>query len=269
LSKVDEIRYPFGLMSFAIERATEDLFHKHIIEITNLENIEHFSYESMQSLLEENPNLYYDIYRWQDFIDINENITIDTPRFLYHMPITTYAELHFLLSFPGCYGITIGEPLTFDLKEVYYTVHYDDARLITLRCYPAIGRPSQFNYNKNDSGINHFWILPQHVKLFEGYIDILDLVDSDILREKQLVHYYVEEKEFLLGIDLFFKNMDCKMIGNFVTEEWMRKRINCRQTCFLEGFHCRRCLREQDLYNTAKRHPELLKPLKRGNNNGE
>ena len=57
----------------------------------------------------------------------------------------------------------------------------------------------------------------------------------------------------------FFKNMSTVMIGNFVTEEWMKKRINCRQTCFLQGFHCRRCLRENDLYNTAIKHPELTR----------
>lgn len=225
-----------------------------IIELLDIDNT-NLSSEEIHRLATEHSNLYFDFYKMSEFRIMSNQYT--EQKYMYHYPITSWIDLNYILHFPGLHAITIGEPLIFDIQRVRTLV--DKSREnIQLRAYPTIGRPNMYNDFPGDTGLCHFWVLPQHCSIYDSYIDIFDILDSDADREKVLCDYYINGTAWLFGIDNFFKNMDTNIVGNYVLDSWAEKRLNCGQRCFMPSPTCHYCEDQDMMYDLIRAHPEIL-----------
>ena len=147
-----------------------------IIELLDIDNT-NLSSEEIHRLAIEYPNLYFDFYKMSEFRIMSNQYT--EQKYMYHYPITSWVELNYILHFPGLHAITIGEPLIFDIQKVRTLV--DKSREnIQLRAHPAIGRPSMYNDFPGDTGLCHFWVLPQHCSIYDPYIDRVSYFLQDV-----------------------------------------------------------------------------------------
>lgn len=252
--KAQEIRYSVPHLSLAIDQLNEKLDHIAIIEILDV-NVGNLIPEEIHNLALTYDRMYFDFYSLSDFKMVAK--AYPEQRYMYHYPITNWIDLNYLLHFDGLHAITIGEPLIFDLAKVKKLITRSRQN-IQLRAWPTIGRPSIYQDYPGNSGICHFWVLPQHAHIYDPYIDIMDIIDEDIERESVLCKYYFNTQPWVLRIEDFIKHLDTKIIGNYVLDEWVEKRLNCGQRCFMPSPTCHYCENQNDMYNLVKAHPELV-----------
>lgn len=252
-SQVQQIRYPIGLFNNVLDRLQNDYKTEFIVEIFDLAKID-LTIERIHDLAVDYSNLFFDFHDFEDFKEVANRY--DERKYMYHFPVNTYMDVQYLLQFPGLCAITLEEPLTFDFPNITKTIKDDEERDIQIRIWPHIGRPTRYNDYIGDNGINHFWILPQHLKFYENYVDVIEILDKNEKREHALCGIYLNKVPYLLGLKPLFKNVDSKMIGACIDEAWPERRLSCRQTCLQKGIHCTLCLRENRYYDFALEHPE-------------
>ena len=233
----------------------EDPNHVAIVEVLSIAK-GNLTIEKIKALAQENPNLFFDFYEMEDFKAAARDA--EERKYMYHFPVHTYMEVRYLMSFSGLSAIVLGEPLNMDLMNVALLIHSDLERGIQIRVIPALGRPSAFNDFEGDTGITHFWILPQHMRLYAPYIDAIDLLDENLVRETALCKAYLSNEPYELSIKYLFKNMDADVLGAFVDEGWVKKRQTCQRRCLMHGPHCHKCEREEQMFNAIKEHPHFL-----------
>ena len=249
-----EIRYSVPHLSVAIDQLNEKLDHVAIIEILNM-NLSNLKQEDIHELAIKYDRMYFDFYRLEDFKLIASTYT--EQKYMYHFPITTWIDLNYLMHFDGLHAITIGEPLIFDLQKVRTLV--DRSRNnIQLRAWPTIGKPNKYIDYRGNNGLCHFWVLPQHTELYNSYINIMDILDEDTEREQVLCNYYFNNKPWVLRIRDFIKRIDTNIVGNYVLDEWVTKRINCGQRCFMPSPTCHYCENQNMMYDLLRAHPDLV-----------
>ena len=253
-NKMTEIRYPLKHLTLALDQIKEKQNHIAIIEILNLSS-GNLNEEQIHDLAVEYKNIYFDFYLFSDFKIISNKY--QEQKYMYHYPIQSWIDLNYILHFDGLHSITIGEPLIFDIKKVK-TLITRSRNNIQLRAYPTIGRPTVYNDYPGDHGLCHFWVLPQHIYLYENLIDIMDILSDDQEREEVLCDYYINNKPWLLQLSSFFKNMTTNVIGNYVLDEWAEKRLNCGQRCFMPSPTCHYCESQNTIYDLVKNNPQIL-----------
>ena len=249
-----EIRYSVSNLSLAIDQLNLKPDHIAIIEVLNI-SAGNLKIEDIHNLVMEYDRLYFDFYILSDFKMIAK--IYSEQHYMYHYPVTNWIDLNYLLHFDGLHAITIGEPLVFDLHKVK-TLITRSRDNIQIRVWPTIGRPSMYNDYPGDHGLCHFWILPQHTSLYDPYIDIMDILDEDEERESVLCKYYFNNQPWVLRIEDFFKNMNTQVIGSYVLDSWVEKRLNCGQRCFMPSPTCHYCENQNMMYDLVKAHPEIL-----------
>lgn len=257
--KAQEIRYPISLLDSVLERLETDYITDIIVEIYDYDANTDVAPEKIHDLATSFSNLFFDFFKFDDFKFFAG--TYEERKYMYHFPVNTYMDVQYLLQYQGLAAITLEEPLTFDLPNVHKAIKWDEERNIQIRVYPAIGKPSRYRDYVGDNGINHFWILPQHLYLYEDYIDVIELTDKSERRERALVNMYSNQIPYLLSIDPLFPGVDSNMMGAFVDEDWVEKRIKCQQTCLQKGIHCGLCLRQDKFFQFCLEHPEDIDQL--------
>ena len=244
-NSLDEIRFSVGASIAALEYAAAHPDKKVIIEVLNA-NEENITSELVNGLIEENKTLYFDFY------DINDLVALSNEyrRFMYHYPVNTFNMMNFLLQFPIS-DITLNEPLTFDLDTVKEVMdHLNPEERPYIRVNPTIGRPSMFNYIMDvDDGLKHFWMLPQHMSIYEPYIDVIDLLDDNAVREETLVKLF-RKGVYMNELRYFLKNCENTTFATLLDDKLAKRRTTCRQTCMKgkQPYRCNYCFIETELY---------------------
>lgn len=242
---LDEIRFSAKALAQAINILENNKTQKVIIEVLALD--EKLTLEKITDLLKEYSNLYFDFYDMTDFLNAC-NSNRSKSRFMYHYPANTFNMLYFLSQLPVS-DITIGEPLVFNLKFVKAQMD-KQKRKINIRVNPVIGRPDLFNQiSEKDNGFKHFWILPQYVKLYDEYIDVLDLYDENAVREEALVRVFTKGV-YTRELKYFLRNCDTVVRGFFIDEDFVNRRMNCNQVCMQD--RCHWCQAYENLYLALK-----------------
>jgi hypothetical protein len=72
--------------------------------------------------------------------------------------------------------------------------------------------------------------LPQHLYLYEGIIDAIDILDDNADREETLLSLYIR-RNFDQELKYFVANCESDVPGKLITDEFAEKRMNCRQIC--------------------------------------
>ena len=174
------------------------------------------------------PNIRLDFYDFDDlkaFSQLTEN-----HNYSYHYGVSDYNLLNTLLELQVNH-VTIEEPFTFNIINIApYIKNKREGCMIHMR--PYVGKPGWML--PHESILHHFWVLPQHIDLYEDYIDYIDLFAEQENRETQLIKIYCQEKEYdheLFPLVLNAAPEDSKMRGGFVTDDMAQRRINCKQIC--------------------------------------
>lgn len=230
---LDEIRYPSSLLNAALEQILNNPNKTIILEILSLDKCG-LNISKLKSLSEEQNNCIIDCYQRNDFIRL---ANMNVKQIMYHYPATNFNDLWFLIQYSPI-SIAISEPLTFNLQAVYNFIHaHNKNENTTIRTVPCLGRPSSWqNIKDKDNGLRHFWITPQAIPLYEQYIDVLDLYDENENREAILVDIYFKQ-QYDYPIATFIKHCESVIPAPLITEEIIKKRLNCKQICMLERCH--------------------------------
>lgn len=244
---LNEIRYPASRLDLLIEKLIDVPDKIYILEILSFEESK-IKEEQLINLCAENDHLVVDFYEKQDYIKFSQLI----PKYMYHYPACTFNDIYWLMAFHP-WAITIGEPLTFNLPRMRETVNLmtEEGSYTYVRVLPALGRPSEWNIIgklKNDTGINHFWIMPHQLGIYEPYIDTLDLYDRNLERENQLVKVY-NRGTCDWGLNSLLRHCEISIPCDLVPDEFAKRRLNCEQRCMRGDHSCDYCARQIRLVN--------------------
>ena len=234
---VDEIRYSLNALGQALEALEKYPDKIIIIEILDLEHSQ-VAYDKIKGLITENPNIVIDCYKMRDYIVMSEDPAFT--KVMYHYPVNTYNDLWRVLYYKP-WAISIAEPLTFDMIRVRQAVDRSSNRHVRIRVLPALGRPTEWSHLALvDNGLRHFWVTPETVSEYEGYIDVLDLYDEDEHREEALVKVF-HDGFYLMPLGSLVKNLNSSIPANMFDITFIQKRMNCKQVCMRDPSMCNYC----------------------------
>lgn len=249
--KFQEVRFPFRLMNEAIDYSTAHKDKKIIIEIYNLNQDKMPKVDTLLSL-QQQTNFFYDFFDFSDFINYCK-IT-ECRNIMYHYPATTWAMVK-ICTYYKVKDIMVGEPLVFQCNQLAYLRQQG----FTIRANPHIG----MNYalaETGENGLNHFWVLPQHLYLYNNYIDVFELDITDANKEKSLINLYTNDYNY--DLKLLISNYNCpeSIFGANITEDFVKHRLNCGQRCLTPSSSCHYCLTPQYEKKISGRKSEAFSP---------
>lgn len=243
--KIDELRFSSSVMNEALGYAERHSNKRVIVEFIDLHGEHIPQIEKLHKLHVEMPNVYYDFYNLYDLVEYARWLGKYEDRYImYHQPALTWGLIQILLYYRVS-DITLGEPLTFNMNELEKNVH-PHARL---RIRPYIAKPEIARGIETDPGIHHFWVLPQHMHLYEPYIDVLDLLDDNIVREAALVNTYTSNKEFSARLDTLIEGVECEIGASFIDDKFVQRRLTCGQSCLKNSNYCHFCDQYVKMYD--------------------
>lgn len=237
-------------MNEAIDYSKSHENMKIIIEVYDLHAEKMPSIERMRQLQEET-HFFYDFIEFSDFIDyasstepFSEEITDDEGnshteewrRIMYHYAATTWNLIKILKHYRTS-DIIVGEPLVFQSQQL----HKLRRQGFTIRANPHICMNSSF-IPTEENALLHFWVLPQHINLYDSFIDVFELDISNSKQEIELAKLY--RSDYPYALNLLFQNFQCgePIYGTDISEEFVRRRLNCKQVCQSPLGGCHDCL---------------------------
>lgn len=235
--KVQEVRFSIKNINGALNflESERHANHRVIIEIPDIKNMG-ITLEKLIPLAKENKQIVLDLFKLEDLIAVAKASNYECS-YMYHYQVTTWALVQ-ILSYYKVSDMLLGEPLVFEMDKVRDNIK---SQGVTIRVCPHLGRQISESV---DDGSRHFWILPQHMHLYENVIDVCDLLDNNVTREGTLVDIYTKGEPYVLPMNLLITNFDREISGGRITEDLVRHRKNCGQRCMVNGISCHSC----DLY---------------------
>ena len=249
--KVNELRWSMYSFTGAIEYSEGHPDIRIIVEILNLSDSRTPSMDILNNIQQENNQIYYDFYSLDDLIAYADYT--QSNHIMYHQPALTWNLVQILLAY-NVSDITIGEPLTFSMNDIEKNIR---SLGVNVRVRPYIARNSYQMKLQNDNGAHHFWILPQHLYLYENYIDVIDLIDDNIAREEGLVNAYTSTLPYNAYLSTLIQGLNTEVGAQFIDETFVNSRLNCGQYCMKNKNSCHRCdqyIKMYDVINLLKKN---------------
>lgn len=261
-SDVQIIRFPFRRMNEAIDYSQAHKDKTIIMEIIDLQNDKMPDIKTLRSL-QEQTGFIYDFYNFVDFVTygkmtepFSEEISEPEPhtiywrKMMYHYPATTWALIK-ICTYYRATDIVVGEPLVFQAEELAKIRKMG----FSIHAYPCVGMNISLA-ETGENGLRHFWVLPQHMPLYENYIDVFEFEPQGREQVKSILDLYT--RPFNYSLDLLIENFPCevKIYGSNITEDFIKRRLNCGQRCLSPNEPCHACLMpmyEKKLHKTIKK----------------
>jgi hypothetical protein len=160
--------------------------------------------------------------------------------FFINRPCRSWEEFNWLLK-QGVSDINISGPLGFEMGKVNRVLNSLDRKVIIRATANRVENAMQ----QTDSLVG-FYIRPEDVEIYEGFIDVLEF--EGLEHQDTFFSVYAENKSFIGNLNQciydFQKPIDNKGLISLFGE----RRRDCGRQC-LSGGHCRRCY---DLADLAK-----------------
>ncbi len=258
--KVDQIRFSMYNFNNALSYLMTHSEKNIIIEILSLheERDNHRvcpPIATMMKLQREN-NITYDFYSIEDLIEYYKLCAVDDNpdvkyKYFHHFPASSWGMIRILLE-AKVSDIVLGEPFVFMKEAVDRYIH----PYVQTRAYPHKGKPSLALEFENMPPIQHFFLLPQHMSMY-NHIDVLDLLDDNITRETALIDTYTKPT-YNFKLKHLIPSIKSEITGAYLDGEFAAKRSNCGQSCMKSEHVCHYCKTYEKMYETwAKRHGAL------------
>lgn len=242
--KVDELRFSVASLNDALGYAERHSEQRIIIEILNLHEANMPSKQKLHKLHQEQTNIYYDFYNLSDLIEYSREFNREVDYIMYHQPALTWGLIQILLYYRVS-DITISEPLVFNMQELQKNVH----PYARLRIRPYLAKPALARGVETDLGIHHFWVLPQHMHLYDQYVDVIDLLDDTVPRETALVLAYTCSEPYTARLDTLIEGVECGIGASFIDEKFVQRRLTCNQNCLKNRNYCHHCDQYVKMYD--------------------
>ena len=230
-NKVQELRFPSNVINSALNFIQNHQEHRVWLEVKDINDCG-VPKDKLIQLVKENKQLYLDFYRLNDIQYVSEEIP---GRYMYHYPVNMWELVQILINYKVS-DILLGAPLTFRMNTVKTYVR--DLHNIKIRVCPHLGTFRHLPLELD--GIESFWILPQHMHLYEGYVDVCDILDPDIVRESTLIDVYLKE-EYNHSLALLIENIKSNIKAAEIDENIAKIRMNCEQKCMIHSSLCHSC----------------------------
>lgn len=180
--------------------------------------------------------------------------------------IESYQLLYTLMQYKVT-DVLLGEPLVFDIYTIneYIKDQNSNCRIHIL----PIGKIPEY-LPPDEDYFKHFWVLPQHLYLYDQYVDVCNIITNDITREDKLCELYIQTKEYhgfmtvLLNRDIpkqkanelnLIQNIDSSKIrSDLIQDGFALQKLSCRQKCINSyPSRCHACETQLALINKMRR----------------
>lgn len=233
--KVQELRFNVNNLNNALHFLNEHNDYRILIEVPDLKTCT-IELNKLLQLLYENKQIVLDLYKLEDLITVAKQAQ-DKGSYMYHFQVNNWGMAQILMYYKVS-DMLIGEPLCFQMDKVKKNIKENYP--INIRICPHVA-PAHIA-KECFSGINNFWILPQHLSIFEDVIDICDILDPNDAREAALLDIYTADKPYTFTIDTLITNMNAPMVSaSKIDGNLMRRRKNCGQVCMENRDRCHLC----------------------------
>lgn len=261
MNEIDEIKILFNKKNIS---SLIDFIKEHQKQriILNLETKFDNDIKEIVSIIKEN-NLKITICFSNSFIEITEAdlalLTENNIPYFFHTFVTDWETLNYMVNI-GVSDIYIMEDLCFNLKDVQKITSQHN---IKIRTYPNL---CQLKYEKTYDLVS-FFIRPEDVNLYEGYIDVLEFFGD---REKQEEYYniYKKEQKWFGKLNEIIIGMNNDIDNRFIIPRFGEKRLSCGRKCF-KGGNCDMCKTIYDLSKQLEKGKLLVRYNKEGENINE
>ena len=234
-----EVKFNISSLMLAIGYAEEHPDKRVIVSIANLRDEHCPKMDKLYSIHTELKNIHYEFKVLGDLIAYTKNYwekNKDDRHCMFGQPVITWAMV-LILKFYHVTDILITEPLTFTMNDVVDGIKSEG---IAVRVRPAMTKHMLAN-GTNDSGIHHFWILPQHQYVYENYIDVIDFsFEESDAREETLFKLFLAGK-YDNDLHYYLENFEGNLPASMIDEDFVRRRLLCRQTCLINDRRCHYC----------------------------
>lgn len=235
LDRVDEVHFDTIHSLFESYEKYPDATYRRVLEVRPLGTIEFngepTTIDTYVQVRHKYPECILNFMDVGDLVSFVNTVT-ESENVSYFYPVNTYNLLNAVIRCKVC-DILIDEPLTFDLENVNDVIkrQLPECRIHVVPCF---NRNNQIH--PDEDYIHHFWLLPQHVYLNEDFIDVINLIDKDKVREQRLLDIYIDKEEYHNYLMVLFGYYDeekthTELKADFVDEEMAIKRMNCKQRC--------------------------------------
>ena len=249
----DEVKYTIHRLNDAIEFATAYSDKRVIVTINSLAEDKVPAIDKLFNIHKEIPNLYYEFKILQDLIKYSkayqEQIREDR-HIMFAQPVISWAMV-MILRYYMVSDILIAEPLTFNMPDVMNGIKKEG---IAVRVNPTLSKHVLATENTDDSCMNHFWVPPEYVHLYEEYVDTMELCQdaNEPNREETLLRLYAVDKSYKSELRFLIKNFDIHMRTAYLDTTFFTRRINCGQRCLISKNNCHFCSALPRLYTKIK-----------------
>lgn len=236
--KIQEIRFPFRKMNEAMDYQQDHPDKTIILEIQDLKDPKMPSIDNLFDLQKQFPFIY-DFFDFTDFVIYCKSTTLidqEWRNVMYHYAATTWAMVH-ICTYYHARNIMVGEPLVFQCRALEKLRHQG----YIIRANPQCGvNPAIADTNAN--ALQHFWVLPQHLHLYENYIDVFELYMPTTEQERGLIELY--STNYPYSLDLLIREFPCpeQILGSEIDESFAEARLDCGQRCLTPLGTCHKCL---------------------------
>ena len=235
--KIHELRFSTKALNDALGYAERHSDQRVIVEILDLHETHLPNISKLHKIHEEMPNIFYDFYDLSDLVEYAKHFNRTVNYIMYHQPALTWGLVQILLYY-NVSDITLGEPLVFDLIEIQKNIK---SHGVKIRVRPNFAKPPLAREVGTDKGIHHFWILPQHLHMYENYIDVIDLLDNNIVRETAIVNAYTCGQPYEGRLDTLIEGVECGIGATFIDDKFVQRRLTCGQNCLKNSNYCHHC----------------------------
>jgi hypothetical protein len=149
-----------------------------------------------------------------------------------------WERLHMLLK-AGVSDINISGPLAFEMSKVKRVLEVLDRKVI-IRATPNIVT----NLNPNTNPLIGFYIRPEDVEVYEGFIDVLEF--EGLEHQDTFFSIYAEQKSFIGNLNQCIYNFQEPIDNKGLITLFGERRRDCGRQC-LSGGRCNRCYTLADL----------------------
>lgn len=230
------------MLDYLTENQTDKIICLEVLEMKDRKfNNKPVTNELYHGIMQKYPNTRLEFYNIQDLINYATEYHETTDKYSFHYPADTYNLLNTLLDL-GVSDILLTEPFVFDIETIsnYIRYNHEDCKI---HIRPYLGKPSYMS--RIESIMTHFWVLPQHIYLYEDYIDYIDIFADKAERERRLLDAYCVQHEYNNLLGPFIENCidkDFFMSAGYVPTELAEYRTHCKQVCITKmPARCHRC----------------------------
>lgn len=218
---------------------------KVIIELKN--NL--LSLDKLFSIQEENENIIYDFHSLSDMIAYAKHCRKNgiIHDYMYHAPAAIWGLVS-ILRYYQVSDIMVTEPLTFDIQQLSIVKRAGTrVHVIPTLCRTPLQREVE------ETGIKHFWVLPQHAHLYEEAIDVFEIIDGNDIRQQAIYEMYAVKGNYTTSpMSLLFTGLDVNMPPEVVPEDMVHRRLTCRQKCMIGNGSCDYCAKQLHFWQLMK-----------------